>query len=171
MDLILKKPNETGATCPPTWLRSARRLSLKIKLGPSLIINQPRSVLDAMDDWCKEQHARSGLVRSVLDSNIKLEEAENLVLDFVRTHTNPRVCPLAGNSVHVDRSFILKYMPRLAAHLHYRIVDVSSIKEICRSWYPSEYKNAPKKKITHRAMDDIRESLVELNYYRKSIFK
>ncbi|KAG2470105.1 ORN protein, partial [Polypterus senegalus] len=121
--------------------------------GPNLIINQPDALLDGMSDWCKEHHGDSGLTRAVQESKISLQQAEYEFLSFIRQHTPPGLCPLAGNSVHADKKFLDKYMPQFMYHLHYRIIDVSTIKELCR------------------ALDDIHESIKELQFYRRSVFK
>uniref|UniRef100_A0A671TU63 Oligoribonuclease, mitochondrial n=1 Tax=Sparus aurata TaxID=8175 RepID=A0A671TU63_SPAAU len=139
--------------------------------GPNLIINQPDELLEGMSEWCKEHHGKSGLTQAVRDSKITLEQAEYEFLSFIRQHTPPGQCPLAGNSVHADKRFLDKFMPQFMYHLHYRIIDVSTIKELCRRWFPEEYKMAPHKKATHRALDDICESIKELQYYRATVFK
>ncbi|MCI4387984.1 hypothetical protein PGIGA_G00080290 [Pangasianodon gigas] len=139
--------------------------------GPNLIINQPDELLDSMSDWCKEHHGKSGLTQAVRDSKISLQQAEYEFLSFVRQHTPPGQCPLAGNSVHADKKFLDKYMPQFMRHLHYRIIDVSTVKELCRRWFPDEYKHAPQKKASHRALDDIQESIKELKFYRANVFK
>ncbi|XP_045897027.1 small fragment nuclease isoform X1 [Micropterus dolomieu] len=139
--------------------------------GPNLIINQPDRLLEGMSLWCKEHHGKSGLTQAVRDSKITLEQAEYEFLSFVRQHTPPGQCPLAGNSVHADKRFLDKYMAQFMYHLHYRIIDVSTIKELCRRWFPEEYSMVPHKRATHRALDDIRESIKELQYYRANIFK
>ncbi|GAA6232539.1 oligoribonuclease, mitochondrial [Lates japonicus] len=139
--------------------------------GPNLIINQPDELLDGMSEWCKEHHGKSGLTQAVRDSKITLEQAEYEFLSFVRQHTPPGQCPLAGNSVHADKRFLDKHMQQFMYHLHYRIIDVSTIKELCRRWFPEEYKMVPHKTASHRALDDIRESIKELQYYRANIFK
>ncbi|XP_010774720.1 small fragment nuclease isoform X2 [Notothenia coriiceps] len=115
--------------------------------------------------------AESGLTQAVQDSKITLEQAEYEFLSFVRQHTPPGQCPLAGNSVHADKRFLDKFMPQFMFHLHYRIIDVSTIKELCRRWYPKEYKIVPHKKAAHRALDDIQESIKELKFYRANVFK
>ncbi|XP_026228273.1 small fragment nuclease isoform X2 [Anabas testudineus] len=117
--------------------------------GPNLIINQPDELLEGMSDWCKEHHGKSGLTQAVRDSKITLEQAEYEFLSFVRQHTPPGQCPLAGNSVHADKRFLDKYMPQFMYHLHYRIIDVSTIKELCKRWYPEDYKTVPHKKAAH----------------------
>ncbi|XP_076017409.1 small fragment nuclease [Genypterus blacodes] len=139
--------------------------------GPNLIINQSDELLDGMSDWCKEHHGKSGLTRAVRDSKITLQQAEYEFLSFIRQHTPPGQCPLAGNSVHADKKFLDKYMPQFMYHLHYRIIDVSTIKELCRRWFPQDYKMAPQKKASHRALDDIQESIRELQFYRANVFK
>ncbi|KAJ8266629.1 hypothetical protein GJAV_G00132720 [Gymnothorax javanicus] len=139
--------------------------------GPNLIIKQPNELLDGMSDWCKEHHGKSGLTQAVRDSKISLQQAEYEFLAFIRNHTPPGQCPLAGNSVHADKKFLDKYMPQFMRHLHYRIIDVSTIKELCRRWFPEEYKLAPQKKASHRALDDIHESIKELRFYRANVFK
>ncbi|XP_009005090.2 oligoribonuclease, mitochondrial isoform X2 [Callithrix jacchus] len=139
--------------------------------GPNLIIKQPDELLDSMSDWCKEHHGKSGLTKAVKESTITLQQAEYEFLSFVRQQTPPGLCPLAGNSVHADKKFLDKYMPQFMKHLHYRIIDVSTVKELCRRWYPEEYEFAPKKAASHRALDDISESIRELQFYQNNIFK
>ncbi|XP_063799564.1 oligoribonuclease, mitochondrial [Pseudophryne corroboree] len=139
--------------------------------GPNLIIKQPDELLDGMSEWCKEHHGQSGLTQAVRDSKISLLQAEYEFLSFIRQHTPPGLCPLAGNSVHVDKVFLKKYMPQFMRHLHYRIIDVSTVKELCRRWFPVEYERAPRKASSHRALDDISESIKELQFYRENIFK
>ncbi|XP_064896197.1 oligoribonuclease, mitochondrial isoform X1 [Columba livia] len=117
--------------------------------GPNLIINQPDELLDGMSEWCKEHHGKSGLTKAVKESKISLQQAEYEFLSFVRQQTPPGLCPLAGNSVHADKKFLDKYMPQFMRHLHYRIIDVSTVKELCRRWYPEEYEFAPKKAASH----------------------
>ncbi|KAI9193336.1 ribonuclease H-like domain-containing protein [Polychytrium aggregatum] len=139
--------------------------------GPHLVIHQPKQVMDAMNEWCIQHHGASGLTQAVLESTTTIEEAQSEVLAFVKSHcSKPRVLPLAGNSVHADKQFIQKEMPQLAEHLHYRIVDVSTVKELCRRWYPEAFAAAPPKRAGHRALDDIIESIEELKYYRRAIF-
>jgi oligoribonuclease len=138
--------------------------------APDLVIHQPDTVLEAMDDWCIEHHGKSGLIREVKESSITTKQAEQIMLDFVRKYTPPAKCPLAGNTVYVDKKFLEKYMPRFVAHLHYRIVDVSSLKELCRRWYPDIFVSYPLKKASHRSLADIKESIEELKYYRQHIF-
>lgn len=139
--------------------------------APDLVIHQPNSVLEAMDKWCVKHHGESGLTAAVKASKISLSEAKKTFLEFVKQYTQPKQCQLAGNSVHADKKFLDKYMPQFMDHLHYRIVDVSTVKELCRRWYPEVYKQVPQKKENHRALDDIKESIVELQFYKKMIFK
>jgi len=142
-------------------------LSLLAK-GPSLAIHQPEDVLAAMDAWCQEHHEHSGLLARVRASTISLAKAEEEVLRFVQRWTEQGQAPLAGNSVHVDRRFLARWMPRLEAWLHYRIIDVSTIKELARRWYGIE---PPAKRESHRALEDILESIEELRFYRRTIFR
>ncbi|XP_051494639.1 oligoribonuclease, mitochondrial isoform X2 [Apus apus] len=132
--------------------------------GPNLIINQPDELLEGMSEWCKEHHGKSGLTKAVKESKISLQQAESWL--GAQRQLSPH-----GNSVHADKKFLDKYMPQFMRHLHYRIIDVSTVKELCRRWYPEEYEFAPKKAASHRALDDIRESIKELQFYRDSIFK
>uniref|UniRef100_A0A1B6DGM4 Exonuclease domain-containing protein n=1 Tax=Clastoptera arizonana TaxID=38151 RepID=A0A1B6DGM4_9HEMI len=115
----------------------------------------------------------SGLVKKVLESKVTEQQAEQLLLDFVKQHTAEKKCPLAGNSISFDRYFMLKYFPKFEHHLNYRMIDVSSIKELCKRWFPEEYSKVLDKKrdSKHRALDDIRNSIAELQYYRKTIFR
>ena len=139
--------------------------------GPNLVLHQSEEVLGAMDDWNKEHHGKSGLLDRVRASTLLEEEAENQLLAFVRAHCKERTAPLAGNSIHQDRRFLRRYMPRLEAHLHYRNVDVSTVKELVKRWHPKIFEGAPAKASAHRALDDIRESIAELRYYRESAFR
>ncbi len=142
-----------------------------IAQGPEIAIHQPQSVLMAMDEWCTKTHQDSGLWKKVLASDTSLEAAEQQTLAFLRNHCEEGTCPLAGNSVWMDRVFIMRYMPRLANFIHYRTVDVTTIKELAKSWYENEPKLKFKKKNTHRALDDIIESIEELKHYRSVLFK
>jgi len=137
--------------------------------GPDIVIHHAEPVLDAMDAWNKEHHGRSGLTDQVRSSGVTLEEAERRTLTFLRGHAAERESPLCGNSVHQDRLFLLRYMRDLDSFLHYRNIDVSSLKELCRRWYP-DLKPPPKRK-AHRALDDIRESVEELRFYRGRMFR
>jgi oligoribonuclease len=139
--------------------------------GPELVVHQPDSVLEAMDEWNTSHHGASGLVERVRASQVTEAEAEDQVLAFIAEHVGNKKAPLAGNSVHQDRRFLARYMPKIDDYLHYRLVDVSTIKELCGRWYPDAYRNRPEKKNVHRALDDIRESIDELRFYRTAIFK
>ncbi|MGB0680345.1 MAG: oligoribonuclease [Polyangiales bacterium] len=139
--------------------------------GPELVLHQDDAVLAAMDDWNQRHHGASGLIDAVRASSLSEAEAEAQVLAFVRAHCSPRSAPLAGNSVCQDRRFLARYMPRIDDFLHYRIVDVSTLKELTRRWLPAVYRGAPEKKKAHRALGDIRESIEELRYYRAHAFR
>ncbi|GFO24665.1 oligoribonuclease, mitochondrial-like [Plakobranchus ocellatus] len=139
--------------------------------GPNIVIHQSDELLNSMDEWCTEHHGQSGLTEAVRNSKVSTEEAEAKVLKFVSQHVPQGKCPLAGNSVGTDKLFLDRFMPRLAKYLHYRVVDVSTVKELCRRWYPEDFKRAPSKKLTHRAMDDILESIEELKFYKYTVFK
>ncbi len=139
--------------------------------GVDLVIHADDAALDAMPEVVRDMHAKSGLTEEVRRSAITMAEAEEAVLAYVREFVpNPRTAPLCGNSIATDRGFLARDMPTLDAHLHYRMIDVSSIKELCRRWYPRVYFGQPAKGLAHRALADIRESIRELEYYRRSIF-
>ena len=138
--------------------------------GPVIAIQHDREALDAMDPWCVRHHSSSGLVQRCLDSAVTLGEAEDRTLAFLRQYCVERKSPLCGNSIHQDRRFLVRYMPRINEYLHYRIVDVSSVKELVERWYPLEFKPSQKKK-SHLALDDIRESIEELSEYRRRFFR
>jgi oligoribonuclease len=139
--------------------------------GVDLVIHADDAALDAMPPVVRDMHAKSGLTDEVRRSVITLSEAEEQVLAYVREHVpNPRSAPLCGNSIATDRGFLARDMPALDSHLHYRMIDVSSIKELCRRWYPRVYFGQPPKGLAHRALADIRESIRELEYYRRTVF-
>jgi oligoribonuclease len=143
----------------------------EIEAGPDLVIKQPDEVLEAMDAWNKSHHGGSGLIDRVKASELTDAAAEEQILTFINKHASAKDRPvLAGNSIHQDRRFIRRYMPKLDARLHYRMVDVSTIKELGRRWYASIVSKSPVKKDTHRALDDIRDSIDELRFYRANIF-
>jgi len=138
--------------------------------GVDLVIKPPAEALEAMEDVVREMHTASGLLAE-LSGGIAVTEAQELVLGYVRGHVSePRKVPLCGNSISTDRWFIARDMPELDAYLHYRMVDVSSIKELARRWYPRAYFSSPAKHGGHRALADIRESVQELRYYRETLF-
>jgi oligoribonuclease len=138
--------------------------------GVDIVIRPPAEALETMPEVVREMHTASGLLDE-LSGGTTLAEAEKLVLDYVRAFVpEPRKAPLCGNSVGTDRGFLARDMPELEQHLHYRIVDVSSIKELSRRWYPRAYFNSPQKNGNHRALADIKESIAELRYYREAVF-
>jgi oligoribonuclease len=142
----------------------------ELDAGISLVVKPSDAPLAAMDDVVVRMHTESGLLTEIPEG-ITLADAEAQVLAYVRTHVpDARKAPLAGSSVYVDRGFLAAYMPDLDTHLHYRLVDVSSIKELARRWYPRVYFATPEKKGNHRALGDIRESIAELRYYRDALF-
>lgn len=134
--------------------------------GPSLVIHQPDDVLDRMNDWCIKQHGESGLTQRVRDSNISLLEAEQQTLAFIQQYVPNNNSPLCGNSIHQDRKFLIKYMPMLESFFHYRNIDVSTIKELSNRWKP-RLADQFQKKASHLALDDIRDSIAELQYYKR----
>ncbi|MGS2616562.1 oligoribonuclease [Micromonospora sp. LZ34] len=139
--------------------------------GVDVVIHADEAALEAMPEIVATMHGKSGLTEEVRRSTVTLAEAEDMVLDYVTRHVkDPRTAPLCGNSIATDRGFITRDMPRLDAHLHYRMIDVSSIKELCRRWYPRVYFGQPQKGLAHRALADIQESIRELEYYRRTIF-
>ena len=144
----------------------------RIEEGPDIVISQPAEALAAMAEVVRDMHSSSGLTEAVLASEVDVAEAERQVLEFVRRFVpEPRSAPLAGNSVHADRAFLRRYMPTLEAYVHYRNVDVSTVKELARRWYPGVLDSAPPKAGGHRALADIRESIEELRWLRESIFR
>ncbi|MBP2334056.1 oligoribonuclease [Saccharothrix coeruleofusca] len=139
--------------------------------GVDVVIHADDTALDAMPEVVVQMHAKSGLTEEVRRSTTTLAEAEAMVLAYIKQWVpDPRTAPLAGNSIATDRGFIARDMPELDAHLHYRMVDVSSIKELCRRWYPRIYYAQPGKGLAHRALADVRESIRELAYYRRTAF-
>jgi oligoribonuclease len=138
--------------------------------GPELAIHHSDEVLANMNEWCIEHHGRSGLTEKVRKSTIDMKGAETQVVEFIEKYAEEGT-QIAGNSVHVDVQFLKRRMPRITDYCHYRIVDVSSIGELCRRWYPKEDNKRPKKKLAHTAMSDILESIEQLKYYRRAIFK
>ena len=138
--------------------------------GPVLAVHQPDEVLDAMDEWCTTTHGNSGLTQRVKESPITELAAEEQTLNFLARHLEPGESPLCGNSIGQDRRFLVKYMPRLEGFFHYRNLDVSTIKELARRWRPDVLEGV-RKKGTHLAMDDIRDSIAELQHYRETFFK
>jgi oligoribonuclease len=139
--------------------------------GVDLVIHADETALAGMPEIVREMHERSGLTDAVRASTVTIAEAEQLALDYVRQHVpDPRSAPLAGNSIATDRAFLARDMPALDGHLHYRMVDVSSVKELARRWYPRVFYAKPEKGLAHRALADIMESIRELEYYRRTLF-
>ncbi|AQA23949.1 exonuclease family protein [Rhodococcus sp. MTM3W5.2] len=139
--------------------------------GVDIVIHADDAALADMPDVVKEMHERSGLTEEVRRSTVTLEEAEQQVLAYIREHIPAAgTAPLAGNSIATDRGFLARDMPALDEYLHYRMIDVSSIKELCRRWYPRIYFGQPEKGLAHRALADIQESIRELKYYRRTAF-
>jgi oligoribonuclease len=137
----------------------------------SIIISATEATLAGMNSWCVTQHGASGLTQACRDSKVTVAEAEAMVLRVLEPVTEAGQSPLAGNTVSMDRRFLERYMPRLAAHLHYRTVDVSTVKELAKRWYPQQAERAPRKGGDHRALGDIMDSIAELRYYRTAVFK
>ncbi len=139
--------------------------------GPDLVIHQPADKLKSMVQVVVDMHTKSGLLTAITESPITLEEAGAATLDFLKEHiSEPRTVPLCGNSIGTDRRFLTAYLPEIEEFLHYRSVDVSSVKELVRRWNPALLRGAPRKTEAHRALDDIRESIEELRFYRDRCF-
>ena len=139
--------------------------------GVDVVIHADDAALSSMADVVVEMHTRSGLIEEVRASTVDMAAAETIVLDYIREHVKQaKTAPLAGNSIATDRGFIARDMPALDSFLHYRMIDVSSIKELCRRWYPRIYYGQPAKGLAHRALADIHESIRELQYYRRTAF-
>ncbi len=136
--------------------------------GPAGAIARSEDELEPIDEWSRKTHTASGLLDRVRASTTGVAEAERQALDFLKEWVGAQEAPLCGNSVHQDRLFLMREMPELESYLHYRIVDVSSVKELARRWYPNL--KVPVKQGTHRALDDIRESIEELRFYRQQVF-
>jgi oligoribonuclease len=144
---------------------------VEIATGPDLVIHQSDELLAAMDEWNKSHHGASGLTDRVRTSTISEADAEQQILSFLAEHVTGKDRPvLAGNSIHQDRRFIRRYMPALEKRLHYRMVDVSTVKELARRWFPAAIAKQPAKNDSHRALDDVRESIAELRFYRQTVF-
>ena len=138
--------------------------------GIDLVVHQPPSALAEMDDFVRAMHTRSALLPAIEASTLSLADAGAQALDYVRSHVPAEgTAPLCGNSIGVDRRFLDHQLPELDAYLHYRSIDVSSLKELCRRWYPALYKQRPGKAEAHRALADVRESIAELRFYREHL--
>jgi oligoribonuclease len=139
--------------------------------GLDIIIHTDDDVLETMVPFVRDMHASSGLTEAVRRSTVTLGEAQERVLEYIKSHVpEANTAPLCGNSIATDRGFLNRDMPLLDEHLHYRMIDVSSIKELARRWYPRVYQSQPAKGLAHRALADIRESVTELDYYRRTLF-
>ena len=139
--------------------------------GPDLVVHQPPEVLDRMGDFVRAMHTKSGLLEAIGSSTTTLAEASEATMAFLREHIDEaRTVPLCGNSIGTERRFLLRWLPEIEEFLHYRSIDVSTIKELARRWHPEVLKSAPDKAGGHRAMDDIRESVAELRHYRDALF-
>ena len=144
----------------------------RLEEGPDLVLATSEESLAGMDQVVVQMHGGSGLTEAIRASDITIEAAEAQVLEFIVQHVpTARTAPLAGNSVHADRAFLRRYMPTLEAYVHYRNVDVSTVKELARRWYPESLEKAPRKAGGHRALADIRESIEEMRYWRTAVFK
>ncbi len=140
--------------------------------GPDLVVHQPPEALAAMDDIVRQMHTRSGLIAQIEASSLSLADAGKATLEFIRSHVpEPGTVPLCGNSIATDRRFLAAYLPDVDRWLHYRSIDVSTVKELCRRWYPEVFAATPRKQGAHRAAGDIRESIAELRHYRETIFR
>jgi oligoribonuclease len=140
--------------------------------GPDLVVHQPAAALAAMGDVVREMHTRSGLLPAIEASTTSLADAGAATLEFIRSHVPaPRSVPLCGNSIGTDRRFLAAHLPEIEDYLHYRSVDVSTIKELALRWAPAVVEAAPRKATSHRALDDIRESVAELSWYRDHLFR
>lgn len=137
--------------------------------GPNLVIHQSEQLLNSMDEWCTKQHGQSGLTQGVKDSDISERQAERDTIDFITGYVDKGASPICGNSIGQDRRFLVKYMPELEAFFHYRNLDVSTIKELARRWSP-EVLDGVVKKGSHLALDDIKDSINELEHYRRTFF-
>ena len=139
--------------------------------GPDLVVHATEEQLAAMEPVVRDMHTRSGLLPAIEASTLTLEEAGRQTLEFLKAQVPAKgTVPLCGNSIGTDRRFLAAQLPDIEAWLHYRSVDVSTVKELCRRWYPGTLRGAPAKKTTHRALDDVRESVAELAYYRRTVF-
>jgi len=141
-----------------------------IAKGPVFIIHHSDNTLKQMEKWSKEQHTKSGLLKKVTESTTTMAQAEQQTLDFIKKHCEEKLSPLCGNSIWQDRAFLYRYMPKLLDFMHYRLIDVTSFKEVITRWYPNNPNAVFEKKDTHRSLEDIEESIDELKYYRTHFF-
>ena len=140
-----------------------------IATGPNLVVHQPDEILDRMDNWCTEHHAKTGLTQQVKDSKLTLEQAEQETLLFLQQHCQKSMSPLCGNTVWFDKLFLKKDMPLIFDFLHYRVVDVTAFKVMLNIWSSNHIEF--KKQNTHRALDDIKESIAELKFYKENFIE
>jgi oligoribonuclease len=139
--------------------------------GVDVVIHADEAALGTMIEVVREMHDKSGLTDEVRASAVTVAQAEDMIMEYVTTYVkDPRTAPLCGNSIATDRGFLARDMPRFDSYLHYRMIDVSSIKELCRRWFPRTYFGQPQKGLAHRALADIKESIRELEYYRRTVF-
>jgi len=139
--------------------------------GPDLVVHQDDAALAEMDPVVVEMHTRSGLLEAIRSSTLTLADAGAQTLEFIKSHvTEPRRVPLCGNSIGMDRRFLAAYLPEIEEYLHYRSVDVSTVKELVKRWYPALNSGRPRKVGAHRALDDVMESVAEMKYYRENVF-
>jgi oligoribonuclease len=139
--------------------------------GVDVVIHAPDPALDGMIEFVRDMHQKSGLTEEVRASTVTMAQAQDMIMDYVTAFVpQPGTAPLCGNTISTDRGFLARDMPRLDNHLHYRMIDVSSIKELCRRWFPRTYYGQPAKGLAHRALADIKESIRELDYYRHTVF-
>ncbi len=144
---------------------------LVVAEGPDLVIHQPEQALAAMEDVVREMHSKSGLTEAIRASTVSLEAAGEATLAFIKEHVpEPRTVPLCGNSIGTDRRFLSAYLNDIEEYLHYRSVDVSTLKELAKRWNPTILTDQPRKETSHRALDDILESIEELRFYRERLF-
>lgn len=140
--------------------------------GIDMVVHQPPEALEQMDDFVRKMHTTSGLLPEIAASTISIDDAQRAALEYIRLHVPvARTAPLCGNSIGVDRRFMHAALPELDEYLHYRSIDVSSLKELCRRWYPEAYRARPAKQEAHRALGDVRESIAELRYYREAMLR
>ncbi len=144
------------------------QFNIIVQYGP-IIIHHTQEKLSKMNAWCRKHHKASGLTQEVVASTLTLKQVETQLFNFIKKHTGPQASPLCGNSIWQDRSFVRKYLPKVNEYLHYRVIDVSTIKELVRRKHGD--KAIPKKKETHRSLDDIKESIEEMRYYTKKFLK
>ncbi len=141
-----------------------------VAAGPELVVHATEEQLALMDQVVVDMHTKSGLLDQIRASTVTLEEAGAQTLAFLAEHIEPGVVPLCGNSIGMDRRFLAEYLPEIEGLLHYRSIDVSTIKELARRWFPEALQSAPRKEVSHRALDDIKESIKELEHYRATVF-